>query len=58
MVVIRTNSKPKPMDAETARAVRVWLERAANKVESMSGNQVYKGAWKKAAATIRHMKPD
>lgn len=36
---------------------RQALEAAARKLESLNGNEVYSRAWKRAAETVRSMKP-
>ena len=41
-----------------AREIRIALERAAEAVERLSGDRHYQAAWKKAARTIRGLKPD
>jgi hypothetical protein len=45
------------MDAATAAAVSDALEAAAVALENRAGNDVYRQAWKVAAAVLRARKP-
>ena len=46
------------LDAVTARLVRLYLERAAMRVERMNYSMVYMKAFKKAAQVVRNCKPE
>jgi len=46
------------MDAERDRIEAELFEYVAQRIESMSGSEVYRFAFKKAARLVREMKPE
>jgi len=50
--------KSLPFDPETARIIRLYLERVALRIERMAANRTYTNALKIAARMVRDSKPD
>lgn len=46
------------MPPETARLMRLYLERLALKIERIATNETYKSAFRTTARLVREAKPD
>ena len=52
------NPPDRPLTFEERQLVAYWLERAAEKLETRAGNEIYRKAWRAGGAVIRRMKSE